>query len=60
MRTGGSKGMGMHKHGTSGRATKSPRARFHERLEAERSEIKDRSRIKEPKASVGELFKGRR
>jgi hypothetical protein len=29
-------GMGSHKHGTSGRATKSPRLRMREKLEAER------------------------
>jgi hypothetical protein len=33
-------GMGMHKHGISGRATKSPRARFLQKLDAERNERK--------------------
>ncbi len=33
-------GMGSHKHGTSGRATKSPRLRMREKLEAERNERK--------------------
>lgn len=49
-------GMGSHKHYVSGHATKSPRARFLEKMEAEKSERKDRSAIKEPKGSVKELF----
>lgn len=53
-------GMGSHKHGVSGHATKSPRARFLERLEAEKNERKDHSRIREPKTSVKELFEKRR
>lgn len=50
-------GMGSHKHGTSGHATKSPRARFLEKMEAERNERKSRSAIKNPARSVAQLFK---
>jgi len=51
-------GMGSKKHGVSGHATKSPRARHLERLEAERtSDRKDRSRIKDPKGKVSDLFR---
>lgn len=49
-------GMGTTKHAKSGRATKSPRFRFQQKLEAEKNERKDRSRIKEPKQSIKELF----
>lgn len=58
MTQSGRGGMGSHKHGVSGYATKSPRARFLERMEAERtSDKKDRSRITDPKEKVGDLFK---
>lgn len=53
----GSKGMGMHKHGTSGRAPKSPKAKHAMKREAEANSIKATGRIKDPKSSVSELFK---
>jgi hypothetical protein len=53
----GSKGMGSKKHAQSGHPTQSPKFRFMKKLEAEKNEIKDRSRIKDPKSSVQELFK---
>lgn len=53
-------GMGSHKHGISGHSPKSPKLRHNIKLEAERSEVKDRSRIKDPKASVSELFNRRK
>jgi hypothetical protein len=56
VRISGGGGMGSKKHGQSGHATKSPRFRFLQKLEAEKNDRKDRSRIKEPKASVKELF----
>jgi hypothetical protein len=37
------RGMGNHKHGTSGRAPKSPRLRHAIKLDAERNERKQRS-----------------
>jgi len=37
----------------------SPKMRAYRKREAEKDERKDRSRIKDPKASVGELFHGR-
>lgn len=49
-------GMGSHKHGVSGYATKSPRFRYLLKLEAERNLRKNRSRILDPKKSVKELF----
>lgn len=49
-------GMGSTKHGKSGRATQSPRFRFQKKLEAERDVRKDKSRIRNPKATVQELF----
>lgn len=52
----GSKGFGMHKHGTSGRTGKSPKLRQAMKREAERNERKDRSRIKDPKRTMKELF----
>lgn len=50
-------GMGTTKHGKSGHATKSPRFRFQQKLEAEKNVRKDHSRIKDPKQSTRELFK---
>lgn len=58
--TSGTKGVGMKKHGKSGSHrgnTKSPKFRHVQRLEAERTEIKDKSRLKDPKESIKELFK---
>jgi hypothetical protein len=54
--TTGTKGIGSHKHGTSGRAPKSPRLRHAMKLDAERSEIKDTHRIKDPQTSIKDLF----
>ena len=54
--TKGNKGMGMHKHGTSGRSGKSPKFRHQQRIEAERNIRSDKSRIKDPKVSIKELF----
>ncbi|MBR1280427.1 hypothetical protein, partial [Bradyrhizobium sp. AUGA SZCCT0283] len=51
----GQKGFGMTKHGRSGYATRSPRFRFLQKLEAQKNDRKDRSRIKDPKLSVGEV-----
>ena len=56
MTHGGQKGFGMTKHGRSGHATRSPRFRFLQKLEAQKNDRKDRSRIKDPKQSVEELF----
>jgi hypothetical protein len=56
MTHGGQKGFGMTKHGRSGHATRSPRFRFLQKLEAEKNDRKDQSRIKDPKQSVEELF----
>jgi hypothetical protein len=56
MTQGGQKGFGMTKHGRSGHATRSPRFRFLQKLEAQKNDRKDRSRIKDPKQSVEELF----
>lgn len=53
----GNKGMGTKKHARSGRSPKSPRFRHQQKLEAERFYIKDWNRIRDPKQSVGELFK---
>jgi hypothetical protein len=44
---GGQKGFGMTKHGRSGLATRSPRFRFLQKLEAQKNDRKDRSRIKD-------------
>ena len=57
---GGQKGFGMTKHGRSGHATRSPRFRFLQKLEAQKNDRKDRSRIKDPKLSVEELFHPRK
>jgi hypothetical protein len=57
---GGQKGFGMTKHGRSGHATRSPRFRFLQKLEAQKNDRKDRSRIKDPKQSVEELFHPRK
>jgi hypothetical protein len=56
----GQKGFGMIKHGRSGHATQSPRFRFLQKLEAHKDDCKDRSRIKDPKQSVEELFHPRK
>jgi hypothetical protein len=56
MTHGGQKGFGMTKHGRSGHPTRSPRFRFLQKLEAQKNDRKDRSRIKDPKQSVEELF----
>jgi hypothetical protein len=56
MAHGGQKGFGMTKHGRSGHATRSPRFRFLQKLEAHKNVCKDRSRIKDPRRSVEELF----
>lgn len=53
----GRTGMGSHKHAISGRAGKSPKLRHRMKMEAERNERKDRSKIKEPRQTVKELFK---
>ena len=53
-------GMGSKKHGQSGHATKSPRFRFLQKIEAEKNERKDRSRLRDPKPTVGELFEGKK
>jgi len=60
MTHGGQKGFGMTKHGRSGHATQSPRFRFLQKLEARKNDRKDRSRIKDPKQSVEELFHPRK
>jgi hypothetical protein len=60
MTHGGQKGFGMTKHGRSGHATRSPRFRFLQKLEAEKNDRKDRSCIKDPKQSVEELFHPRK
>jgi len=60
MTISGTKGIGMKKHAKSGchrGNTKDPKFRHAQRLEAERNEIKDRSRIRDPKTSVKDLFK---
>ena len=56
----GQKGFGMTKHGRSGHATRSPRFRFLQKLEAQKNDRKDRSRIKDAKQSVEELFHPRK
>src|SRR6476620_503580 len=60
MTHGGQKGFGMTKHGRSGHATRSPRFRFLQKLEAQKNDRKDRARIKDPKQSVEELFHSRK
>ena len=52
-------GMGMKKHGTSGRAPKSPKLKHAMKREAEKTSIKATGRIKDPKTSVAELFHGK-
>jgi hypothetical protein len=56
----GQKGFGMTKHGRSGQATRSPRFRFLQKLEAQKNDRKDRSRINDPKQSVEDLFHPRK
>jgi hypothetical protein len=56
MTHGGRKGFGMTKHGRSGHATRSPRFAFLQKLEAQKSDRKDRSRIKDPKKSIAIPF----
>lgn len=51
--------MGMRKHGTSGRAGKSPRLRMHERLEAERAEA-NKPKRRRMYESVAEAFRKER
>src|SRR5258708_40053131 len=46
-------GMGSKKHGQSGHATKSPRFRFLQKIEAEKNERKDRSRLRDPNVWSG-------
>ena len=58
--TQGRSGMGSHKHGTSGHSGKSPKLRSQIKREAEKNEHKDKSRIKDPKSSVDELFHGKK
>jgi hypothetical protein len=53
----GRSGMGSQKHGRSGHSGKSPKFRHATKMEAEHNEIRDKSRIKDPKNSVAELFK---
>jgi hypothetical protein len=60
MTHGSQKGFGMTKHGRSGRSARSPRFRFLQKLEAQKNDRKDRSRIKDPKQSVEELFHPRK
>jgi transposase len=52
-------GMGSRKHGQSGHPGKSPKLRHAMKREAERQERKDRSKLADPKGSVGEAFKGK-
>lgn len=52
----GNSEMGMSKHRKSGHTSKSPKYRYQARLEAERTVIKDKSRIVGPKSSTAELF----
>ena len=49
-------GMGSRKHGKHGISGKSPRFRHAMKREAEKNERKQRSRIRDPKSSVRELF----
>lgn len=53
--TSGTSGMGMHKHGVSGRSGKSPKMRLAEKLKAERDEKKPRQF--KMKKSIKDLFK---
>jgi len=56
MKSGSSK-IGSHKHTTSGHSPKSPRFCHQAKREAERNSIKNKSKIKDPKQSVSELFR---
>ncbi len=49
-------GMGSHKHYVSGRAGKSPKQRHALKRQAEAQVVKDKSRIKDPKKSIKDLF----
>jgi hypothetical protein len=60
MTHGGQKGFGMTKHGRSGHATRSPRFRFLQKLEAQKNDRRDRSQIKDAKQSIDELFHPRK
>lgn len=55
-KTGKPNQMSLHKHYVAGHASKSPRFRHALKREAEANERKDRSRLREPKSSVKELF----
>lgn len=55
----GNKGIGSKKHGRSGHAPHSPKFLHQRKLEAERTSIKDNSRIKNPKSTINELFNKR-
>ncbi len=50
-------GMGSHKHGVSGHATRSPRYRFMQQLEANRNQLK-KPKAKLPYRTVAEALKG--
>lgn len=50
-------GMGIIKHRKSGHTTKSPKFRHAMKIEAEKDVRLDKTRIKSPYQSVGELFK---
>ena len=50
------KGIGSRKHGRSGNVGHSPRFKHAMKREAEKTEIKDHSRIKDPSSSVNELM----
>lgn len=53
----GTKGIGNHKHGVSGKSGKSPKMRHAMKREAEKDVRLDRTRIKNPSGSVAEIFK---
>lgn len=55
----GNSGMGMHKHGVSGKPGKSPRFKHWLKREVEKGAIKRRGAIRNPKSSVKELFHDR-
>lgn len=55
----GKTGMGSHKHGTSGHATKSPRLRMQEKMEAEKN-IKKSKDDGEYFKSISEIKKAKR
>jgi len=52
----GRKGMGSHKHGISGHATKSPQLRHWMKTEAEKCIRQDHRKIRDPADSVRDLF----